>query len=211
MLSGGLVNGLILISWEYFSYLGWSMGRNMWKCGLNPELSWWRKPLAVANIGGYLDQVKEINLGKVVTVFRRDMALTFGGWTVAMGRKALYWKMPVLQVCTNVSSAKAALERALWRSVFPENTGGAFQHFGLFHAYSHERFGLFFATFKSHCFSSDFGKPAIAVLQPLPVRQHSSILGFPTPGAGMSCCLPLNAVLSPSLQPGLPQRAQHNV
>ena len=71
--------------------------------------------MVVANVGGYLEQVKEISLdlGTVVTDFKRDMALTSEGRTVAVGRKALCWKVLMLHVCTHLSSAKAGLERAL--------------------------------------------------------------------------------------------------
>lgn len=113
----------------------------MWKCVLNSELSGWRNSLAVANIGRCLEQVKGINLdlGMVVTDFKRDMAFIFGRWTAAMGSKALCWEASVLQVCTHLCSAKAGLERALWRPILPENVRGNFQHFGLFRAYPHER------------------------------------------------------------------------
>lgn len=120
--------------------------------------------------------------------FKKGMAL-FGGWTVAMGRKALCWEVFVVQVCVHLSSANAGLEGTFWKSTFPENMGGSFQHFGLFHAYTHEKFAFFFAIFeKSHCFSSVFGESAIAVLQTLLVQQHSGISGFLSPGARRSCC-----------------------
>lgn len=130
-------------------------------------------------------QVDQLRPGDGCDGFQERYGSYFGGWTVAMGRKAVCWMVFVLLVCTHLSSAKAGLERALWRSVFPENTGGGFQHFGLFHACPpRKRFGLFFATFKkSHCFSSGFGEPAIAVLQTLPVQQHSGVTGFLSPGA----------------------------
>jgi len=58
------------------SCFGWSMCINMWKRGWNPELSWQKKPLAVANVSGYLEQVKEISLDPrmVVTDFKRDIS-----------------------------------------------------------------------------------------------------------------------------------------
>lgn len=160
----------------------------MWKCVLNSELSGWRNPLAVANIGGCLEQVKGINLdlGMVVTDFKRHMAFIFGRWTAAMGSKALCWETSVLQVCTHLCSAKAGLERALWRPILPENVRGNFQHFGLFRAYPHERLGLFFVMFKkNHRFPTDFGEPATAISQSLPIQQHLRL-----PSRWCKCALP---------------------